>query len=273
MKGGNEDLTVKGRFSFLAKPSTMTEKSSNIVKVLYAFFDKRLTEASWEKHFRMLAKETQTRIMRYRRWEDRHARLFGSLLLMACFRIYGYEDAVDTLNHISVSENGRPLLEGGIDFNISHSGGYVVCAASRDARVGIDIERMKPIELLDFKESFTPNQWDKIEKAPDALTTFYMYWTAKESVLKADGRGIAISLRAIDIFENYAKLQGRAWLVKEIRIDPEYCCHLALSKEECDVQVREVSIDDEDSIFDQNTSEVPTEKRIDSTLPSPRLTI
>jgi len=220
----------------------VNEKRLNAVHILYASFDKRLTEDSWEKFFCAFPIGTQTKIMRFRRWEDRHARLLGNLLLMAFLKMNGCEDASDMLGNISTSEHGRPFLEKGIDFNISHSGQYVVCAASRDVRLGIDIERMKGIEVSDFKESFTPFEWDEIRKALDALAAFYRCWTAKESVVKADGRGLAIPLQTIDIVGNRAKVQGKTWFLKEIGIDPGYCCHLALSEEACDIKVMEIRV-------------------------------
>ena len=51
------------------------------------------------------------------------------------------------------NKNGRPKLpnlSNNLDFNISHSGQFVVCAISNSIPVGIDIEKIKEIEIESF---------------------------------------------------------------------------------------------------------------------------
>ncbi len=94
-------------------------------------------------------------------------------------KLYGYSP--DSLNHLSYTKFGRPYLDNSrIDFNISHSGDYVVCAVTTHGRIGIDIEKIKPIDLFDFERYMTPQEWNAIRDSVEPYHTFYSYWTKKE---------------------------------------------------------------------------------------------
>ncbi len=79
-----------------------------------------------------------------------------------------------------------------LDFNISHSGNRVVCILSTQGRVGIDLEETGDIAIDDFQSQFTTAEWAAITGSSMPLQTFYHYWTAKESLIKADGKGLQI---------------------------------------------------------------------------------
>src|SRR5256885_810714 len=64
------------------------------------------------------------KIRRYRQWQDAHGCLFGKLLLMAALREEGLPGNLD---HMQYTDYGRPYLQNGPDFNISHSGHRVAC--------------------------------------------------------------------------------------------------------------------------------------------------
>ncbi len=73
-----------------------------------------------------------------------------------------------------------------IDFNISHSNHFVVCAISTNCKIGIDIEQIKPTSLFDFKDRFSEEEWKIILTSDNTYFWFYYYWTAKEAAIKAD---------------------------------------------------------------------------------------
>lgn len=94
---------------------------------------------------------------------------------------------------ISVNEYGKPYLPNHIDinFNISHSGEYVICAMD-SAPIGIDIEKEK---LRDFEtiqsHFFAPQEISYLSNCKEfrVQSLFYDIWTRKESYLKAIGTG------------------------------------------------------------------------------------
>ena len=200
-----------------------------MVYLIYAHFDKRLPDEVWNHYFCTLPENIQNEIKRYQRWQDRQSRLIGKFLLREGLQHVGYNhNCLDTL---SLDQYGRPFIDHKIDFNISHSEGYVVCAITDQGRLGIDIERITPIELSDFEKYMTSDQWEIIRKSGNSYKGFYDYWTIKESVLKADGRGFSIPLEHIRTKSKKAVLHDTIWFLKKIDIHSNYSCHLAMNNE------------------------------------------
>jgi 4'-phosphopantetheinyl transferase len=103
-----------------------------------------------------------------------------------------------------VSEYGKPMLAdpGGLCFNLSHSDDVAVCAIAK-RRVGVDIERLRPMsDLLAIAELFfSPSEVAALRSVePGELTRrFFTCWTRKEAYIKAEGRGLSLSLRAFAV--------------------------------------------------------------------------
>jgi len=98
--------------------------------------------------------------------------------------------------------NGKPYLPAtpGLEFNVSHSKGMIFVAISRAGVVGVDVELVDPAfgasgDLLPIaRTAFLQEEILQIEREPSELKklrAFYRFWTRKEAVAKADGRGIA----------------------------------------------------------------------------------
>ena len=101
--------------------------------------------------------------------------------------------------------HGRPHLDArhaGIDVNWSHSGDLLLVALAQDARVGADIEflRPRPNAMTLAARFFTPFEAQQLAALPHdtAETRFVRLWCAKEAVLKAHGRGIAFGLERLE---------------------------------------------------------------------------
>ena len=76
------------------------------------------------------------------------------------------------------NENGKPYLENGPFFNLSHSGEYIALVISKTREVGIDIQkvdenRLKTIEYVSNQKS-NPNE-------------MFQIWSNKESLIKCLG--------------------------------------------------------------------------------------
>lgn len=100
---------------------------------------------------------------------------------------------------------GKPRLADrpSVHFSLSHSGDLAVLAVSEQREIGIDIERVRPLDHLDLaRRYFHPNEISEIEAvtAPDEqLQTFFRIWTLKEAVVKAIGKGLSIPLDAFEV--------------------------------------------------------------------------
>jgi 4'-phosphopantetheinyl transferase len=92
--------------------------------------------------------------------------------------------------------SGRPCLEAPAEdlfVSISHSGGFAAVAATPLGPVGVDIERVRPLDACALAErwmSAADAGWvrDRPAEARDAAALWL--WTQKEAIGKARGRGL-----------------------------------------------------------------------------------
>lgn len=166
----------------------------------------------------------QQQIKAYRRWEDAQAMLLGRMLLKKALGHFNFPKNV--LAQIQYSTQGRPFIEETIDFNLSHSGEFVVCAISKGTRLGIDIELIRPMDLSEYQSAFRVIEWNKIHQNSDPILAFYQSWTIKEAAIKAHGEGLGISLDQVAIHPNKVILEQKAWHYHSINPDDRYACHL-----------------------------------------------
>lgn len=163
---------------------------------------------------------------RFRRWQDAQAYLMGKFLLINGLKAFGIGS--DILHQMQYTEYNRPYLPLSIDFNISHAGRYIVCAISEQFRIGIDIEEIQDIDIEEFAAQFTGEELSAILASNNKHATFFSYWTIKEAVIKADGRGLSIPLQDI-VIGSHATVDGKIWNIHKIDIAPNYVTHLAVN--------------------------------------------
>jgi 4'-phosphopantetheinyl transferase len=150
----------------------------------------------------------------------------------------------DCLERLQHNEHGRPSIDSNIDFNLSHSGEYVVCLLMKGGRGGIDIERIRPIQVSDFRSYMTAEEWSAMTFPEISYPKFYDYWTSKESVMKADGRGLYLPLSDIVIQGDQARVDEKVWFLKQVEIDQDYACHIATTWETHNVRLKEIKFGD-----------------------------
>ena len=135
-------------------------------------------------------------------WQERHrglrepsarcASLVGILLLQAA----------GVVGKLSYDRLGRPyLLDAPVDFNVTHTDGYVFCAIERcDAensfdtpRVGIDAEEMTSRNnprRADMASRWFSADEQRLFFADPTEECFLRLWTRKESLIKWTGEGM-----------------------------------------------------------------------------------
>ncbi len=201
----------------------------NDVKIYYTIFENALPQSSFSAYLSALSFELQEKNSRYIRWQDRHSHLFGKLLLIEALKDYGLES--DFWNYVKYSDYSRPYFAfGEVDFNISHSGGFVICAIGEGIRLGIDVEKNRAINIKNFRSVMNTSQWDEIENAHNPIEIFFKYWTIKESVIKADGRGLAIPLEELAVNNNIVRYDNNSWFLHELNINNNYSAAMATNQ-------------------------------------------
>ncbi|TSA39632.1 4'-phosphopantetheinyl transferase superfamily protein [archaeon] len=98
---------------------------------------------------------------------------------------------------------GKPRIEGegGPWFNVSHSGGIALMAIASDRRVGVDIERIRPIVDHDPAMYFSQEEVRDLKRLPEQQRerAFFRGWTRKEAYLKARGDGLGFGLQNFSV--------------------------------------------------------------------------
>lgn len=164
------------------------------------------------------------RISRFIHWKDAQLSLFGKLLVAHGLNRYGYP--VNAISEIQRDKYNKPFIRKGPHFNISHAGDYVVCAMSNELTIGVDIEHVVPIDIGELKNQMSDREWERVASSSDRLRSFYTFWSRKEAIMKAHGKGLYIAPRAVDTSDAVVVCEEN-WLLTEVSIDEAYVCYVA----------------------------------------------
>jgi 4'-phosphopantetheinyl transferase len=98
--------------------------------------------------------------------------------------------------------HGKPAVAG-LEFNLSHSDELAVIAVTRDAPLGVDVERVRdvPDALAIAEHYFAPGERAALAAAPAAerARAFLRCWTRKEAFIKAIGEGLSHPLQRFEV--------------------------------------------------------------------------
>lgn len=133
--------------------------------------------------------------------------LVGRLVLSFSLSECGYINASLNVWNLPKGAHGKPSLPAGPHFNISHDDNHVVVAISESCPVGVDIEKVSTKDISRFKvRIFSDLEWLQIVSTKNQMATFHQFWTGKEAAMKADGRGVSMSWRNVEIVDSVAGL-------------------------------------------------------------------
>jgi len=147
----------------------------------------------WDVLERAVTQVERDRAARFIHEIDRRRHILGRgiarLLLAPLLRV----DPPDVC--FTISGLGKPLLEGGPSFSISHSGDHVLVALADEGRLGVDVEAVRPLRDLPglARTSFGADEYAHIMQIPETerMLPFFRTWTRKEAMLKALGCGLS----------------------------------------------------------------------------------
>jgi 4'-phosphopantetheinyl transferase len=141
------------------------------------------------------------------------------------------------------TEHGKAYLvspNAGLEFNVSHSSGFVLVAVAHGTPVGVDIERARPGIDVDAlgRRVLTEFEWEAFERVPRAErpAVFLRAWTRKEAYGKARGTGMS-GLARIDVTPLAPGPviphvlddpgEGADWRIDDLRPPPGYAAAVA----------------------------------------------
>ena len=157
-------------------------------------------EGETEKLLSYVSDAKKQKLKRYRFPIDRKLSLYAELFV----RQKAMEDPHITNDSItfSVNEYGKPYIQGYPDFqfNISHTHNALTVAFCDD-EIGVDVERVKSVDLKISDRFFTSDEQAYIQHSENKDIAFCEIWTKKEAYIKYMGKGLSIPLTSFSVLD------------------------------------------------------------------------
>jgi 4'-phosphopantetheinyl transferase len=189
-----------------------------------------IEKVCWEQiktHINSLSIRDKDKILSLKTDHDKCASLIGRLLLFHIVQINNPSTQYN-LRDVLFSINGRPYFRNSkFDFNISHSGAIVSCGYFSEGFIGIDVEKITPININEYHSVLSTKEIKCLNKKDNNIEYFYKVWTIKESVLKANGVGLLYDLKSIIIKSKSSIINNKVWFNYVFHLEENY--YLAVS--------------------------------------------
>lgn len=148
-------------------------------------------------HFNNVPKFRQERILKYVHLKDRALSLSAFIVLMRLLKKHKikYKDS-----DFKIDQYGKPYLKNNpINFNLSHSGHYVIVGIS-NSLIGVDVESFNPKLNTNSLIRNVLNEEEKIkyQNQKNQARYFYKIWCQKESYLKCIGLGLNLAMPKVN---------------------------------------------------------------------------
>lgn len=196
-----------------------------MTKVYFTANDREWSAETLQQMLLPLPAHMRHKILTYKVWEERQARIIGKHLLIKLLHDFGLDI---TLADMRYSPSNKPYFNTDFHFSIAHSSDMVICAGSKSS-IGIDIELVAPMDLDDYREYLTDNEWQFIQNTKDKLNAFYELWTKKEALIKALGKGIELELNTIDVSADNGIYFGKEYHFQKLPVADTFIAHVAIS--------------------------------------------
>ena len=153
--------------------------------------------------YEVLSADERQRADRYISEEARRRFIIDRSTLRRILAHYLLSDPADIV--FAYNRYGRPVVDSpvekrGVVFNLSHSAERALYAISGGTPVGVDVERMRPLDFTGIsKRFFAPSEASVLAALPETgkIDAFYECWTRKEAFVKAQGTGLHLDLNQV----------------------------------------------------------------------------
>lgn len=232
---------------------------NNTIHIFYIKQTERLPTEIFDVFLKQMPIIFQEEILKYKFWQSAETSLLGKIILK-----FGFQqlNLPFTLDDIKVDAKDRPFLNNEFDlslaavshkvdtathfdFNISHSGNYIICAIVKNAKVGIDIEKHRELKSNIANRYFDKDECNEINASKNPSKTFFDLWSLKESAIKCDGRGVEVLSKTYKQYEplhtNTIICDNNLYHYKILVIEDSYSCHVCSNKKFM-VELQEINL-------------------------------
>lgn len=215
----------------------------------------QVDQFAWEKEtdslLELLDSDERERAARFKFPEPRNQFVISRALLRQGLGRYLRIEGRDV--RFRTTTNGKPELadpQNDLRFNLSHTQGVTLFAVTRNRQVGVDVERIREdTNALELAERFFSGrevEWLRSQPASEHLSSFFSCWTAKESYIKAHGKGLSMSLSGFGVLPvagtGDSRLQltvyddaqeSRRWSIWRLNLSADLRAALAVEGKDC----------------------------------------
>ena len=176
----------------------------------------------------LLDENEQTKAKQYKFDFLRERYIQAHIKLRQILMLYTYMNPI-----ILKKPDGKPYLRDFpiIEFNLSHSENWAICAVTLDKPVGVDIEYENKDSNIDFiniaENFFSLKEVERIKSTDNLNQLFLTMWTRKEAYIKSIGLGLSNELLSKDIPEHID--------IFDYKFNKNYIAALAIQK--CDKNI------------------------------------
>ena len=158
----------------------------------------------------------------------------------------------------SVNQYGKPSLNNHkLEFNLSHSGDFVLIAVTQERKVGVDVEHIRTDTRLESiaNRYFSASEVSELMAlTPEQrISGFFNCWTRKEAYIKAHGLGLSLPLESFDVSltPNEPAIlratrpdtqEAARWTLLALDIAPEYASAVAVEGKDMEFRMWEWSL-------------------------------
>ncbi len=167
-----------------------------------------INENCFSALYQFCSSERRQKVKSFQFREDACRSLTGEALIR--YAIFANTQIMENGSSFITNSYGKPSLpNSSLQFNISHSGKWVVCAIDR-FDIGIDIEKNRNVSQ-DLSSNFSPEEKELLSECTcekHFTEVFFRIWTLKESYIKSIGEGFSCP------FDSFACIPGKECTVE-----------------------------------------------------------
>jgi len=222
----------------------VTASDDNEVTIWFVRLDQRTRPV--ERLSRLLSHDEQDRARRLRFRHDaiRFVTLRAVLRTVLGERLGASPEEISfAYGPYGKPELAMPFNGRGVAFNVSHSADLGVVAVTARHRVGVDVERVRPLPDLEAMSEllFSPREQGTLRAIPSILRprAFLNCWTRKEAYIKAIGTGCSHPLARFSVSlapGTPVRLEQceddpsepERWTLAALDADPDYVAAIAI---------------------------------------------
>lgn len=221
--------------------------------------DLELSSSQYENLWCILDDSERDRALRFHFSEHRERFVAGRGQLRLLLSLYiGQQPEIIDLEQ---GKYGKPRLAGiepdqGLVFNVSHSSNKVLLAFSMSHPLGVDLEFRRKISNMNamVDRCFSAKEKSDWLCAEEACreSLFFSFWTAKEAVIKAEGRGLSLGVQCCELSHkpslHYTSLPACCgdpvdWKLYQIDCGEGFSGAMAVKSKQCKVIYHELPKD------------------------------